>query len=76
MLGRIHAEQISGPCPGLILVGDVFGAGHAEAEWPAVGEPFVVGQHQFDVVVPRHEVDLHAQIAHDRLHAGGFADFA
>ena len=58
MLGRVEAEQIAGPRAGLLLLGDRRRAGHDETRWPGVGEPFVVGQHVLDVLVPGDEVDL------------------
>ena len=74
MFRRVEAEQIARPRTGLLLLRDVRRPGHDETGWPAVGEPLVVGQHRFDVLVPGDEIDLHAERADDGAHAGGLAD--
>ena len=44
-------------------------AGNDETRWPGVGEPFVVGQHSFDVVVAGDEVHRHAECVGGGDHA-------
>jgi hypothetical protein len=75
MFWRVEAEQVARPRAGLLLLGDTRErTWRDEAGWSAVGEPLMVGQHHFDVLVPGDEVDLHPERADDGAHAGGLAD--
>jgi hypothetical protein len=70
VLGRVEGEQVAGARSPQLVEGHVRRSWHGELGRPLVGEPFVVGQHRLDVIVPCDEVDRRPERVDDGSHAG------